>query len=273
MASVIAHRGHHITERENTTTAFAAAVAVGADGVELDVRRTADGALVIHHDPTVSAGSVSPGSVSPDPGSVSPGAGDQPRGAVIVECRADQLPSWMPTLAEALAACEGLRVNVELKELPGEVAYDPSGAFEDAVVAEVDRLGWLDRVWFSSFWPLSIERIRAHPLAPRTGLLLHVDAFGDAAVRGAGESMPPGVVQQLLDVAESAAQAGHQALHPQHDLVGPELIDRAHELGLEVHAWTVNDVATMKRFVEWGIDGVMTDDVVAARTIVDSRAR
>ena len=50
MTQVIGHRGASRAERENTLEAFHAAVAQGADGVELDVRRTADGALAVHHD-------------------------------------------------------------------------------------------------------------------------------------------------------------------------------------------------------------------------------
>ena len=50
---ILAHRGASARARENTVEAFRLASALGADGVELDVRRTADGALVVHHDPSV----------------------------------------------------------------------------------------------------------------------------------------------------------------------------------------------------------------------------
>ena len=53
MIDVFAHRGFHLAERENTLAAFAAALEIGVDGVELDVRRTLDGVLVVHHDPDV----------------------------------------------------------------------------------------------------------------------------------------------------------------------------------------------------------------------------
>ena len=50
MPEIFAHRGLHISERENTIGAFKAAVALGVDGVELDARHTRDGVLVVHHD-------------------------------------------------------------------------------------------------------------------------------------------------------------------------------------------------------------------------------
>lgn len=87
MTTVWAHRGASATERENTVAAFARAVALGADGIELDVRRTADDQPVIHHDP-----------LPPGP-----------------------LPSHVPGFAEALDACGDLVVNIEIKE-PTELA-------------------------------------------------------------------------------------------------------------------------------------------------------
>ena len=66
--NVIAHRGANRRARENTLEAFRAAVALGSDGIELDVRRTVDGALVIHHDAQL------------------------PDGRVIRESRRDELP-------------------------------------------------------------------------------------------------------------------------------------------------------------------------------------
>ena len=91
---VLAHRGLHSAERENTLAAFAAARAAGADGVELDVRASADGALVVVHDPVAGASS----SRARPPAPCRPGC---------------------PTLAEALEACAGLVVNVEVKNSPG----------------------------------------------------------------------------------------------------------------------------------------------------------
>src|SRR6188768_3753377 len=96
---VLAHRGACRQAPENTLNAFARARALGADGVELDVRRSADGVLLVHHDATA-----------------------EPLGAFaalpFAEIRAAR-PS-VPTLAEALDACAGLLVNVEVKCLPWE---------------------------------------------------------------------------------------------------------------------------------------------------------
>src|SRR5471032_1443931 len=93
---LLAHRGGRGPWRENTLEAFAGALRLGADGVELDVRRTSDGRLVVHHDAEIT------------------GVG------AIHSLRASELPPWVPGLDEALATCAGATVNVEVKNAPVE---------------------------------------------------------------------------------------------------------------------------------------------------------
>jgi glycerophosphoryl diester phosphodiesterase len=116
VTEVFAHRGLHATERENTVAAFLEARAAGADGVELDVRRTLDGALVVHHDAALA-----------DLGEIA-----------ALTCR--DLPATVPTLAEAMTACDGLRVNVEIKNGPDEPIYDPTGALAHQVVTALGEV-------------------------------------------------------------------------------------------------------------------------------------
>jgi glycerophosphoryl diester phosphodiesterase len=112
VTDVYAHRGAHLNTRENTLDAFREARALGVAGVELDVRRTADGALVVHHDPVVEL-------------------------MVIAHTNARDLPGFVPHLDESLAELRGLRANVEIKNSrdPSEPSYDDSGTFAQAVVA------------------------------------------------------------------------------------------------------------------------------------------
>jgi glycerophosphoryl diester phosphodiesterase len=98
---VIAHRGASARFAENTVEAFEGAKTLGADWVELDVRRTADGALAVHHDAHL------------------------PDGRAIVDVDAADLPLGVLDLIAALDACEPLGVNVEIKNLPGDPDFDP----------------------------------------------------------------------------------------------------------------------------------------------------
>jgi glycerophosphoryl diester phosphodiesterase len=216
VTKVIGHRGAPRLARENTVAAFEAAAAVGADMVELDARRTADGALVVHHDAALADG------------------------RVIVESRARELPDWLPDLRTALAACDGMDVNVEIKNTPIDPDFDVDDRVALAVVDLVAELDLADRVIVSSFNPRTIEVSRAADPGVPTALLVS-PGFDPAA---------------FIDVT---ASAGHAGLHP-HDIdVTAELVQRAHAAGLVVNVWTVDDLDRIKQLADWGVDGICTN--------------
>ena len=97
---VIAHRGASGAEYENSLAAFRRAGELGADGIELDIHATTDGALIVHHDPAVAGTLIA-----------------RSTGAAVADLR---LPNGepVPTLAQALAAAGPLRVFIEVKTLP-----------------------------------------------------------------------------------------------------------------------------------------------------------
>ena len=124
---VIAHRGASRAAPENTVAAFRRAAEMGADMVELDVRRSADGRLVVHHDAHLADG------------------------RSLAATRADDLPSAVPSLDAALDACAGMAVNIEIKNDPEEPGFEPDRALADDVAAAVVARGDTDRVVVSSF--------------------------------------------------------------------------------------------------------------------------
>ncbi len=217
VTEIFAHRGLHSVEMENTVAAFLEARIAGADGVELDVRRTRDGALVVHHDLVIDG-----------------------VGAINdLECR--ELPGSIPTLEEALTACLGLRVNVEIKNHPSEAVYDASGALAHQVVASLSELGWLNGVIISCF-----------------------DLDTCAAVRFADATVPVGwLLDWRVDPAPSipqVAERGLNAIHPFFNGVTADLVAHAHDVGLDVNVWTVNAAEEMERQFDLGVDAVITDD-------------
>ena len=137
IVKIVAHRGASKAEPENTIRAFRTAGQMGADAVELDVRRTRDGVLVVHHDPHL------------------------PDGRVIIDTdRADLGPS-VPTLGEALDACAGMWVNVEVKNDPTEPDFDPADAIADDTMAALIDRGEPERWLISSFRLETIDRCRS----------------------------------------------------------------------------------------------------------------
>ena len=147
MVLVLGHRGAPLAAPENTIAAFVAARRLGADGVELDVRRTADGVLVVHHDATV------------------PGAGR------VAAVEANDLPGQVPMLEAALDACAGMVVNIEIKNSPAEMDHDPHERAAVGVAELLARRGGRDHAIVSAFSLASIEAVKRVAPAIRTGLL------------------------------------------------------------------------------------------------------
>jgi glycerophosphoryl diester phosphodiesterase len=160
MSAIVAHRGLHVSERENTVAAFKAAVDLGVDGVELDVRRTRDGVLVVHHDAQVA-------------------------GLVIAQGTASQLPAYVPTLDEALDALRGVVVNVEIKNIQDEKepSYDATGAFAREVVTHLRASGWVQSVIISCFDVATCAVVRSFDHDIKVGWLLWLDALPEAMLK------------------------------------------------------------------------------------------
>ncbi len=225
MTAVYAHRGCTEGFAENTLDAFAEARRVGADGVELDVRLTADGALAIHHDAVID------------------GVG------VIAELEVGDLPARVPLLADVLAVCDGMVVNVEIKNAPQDPGWDPTEAVASLVASSIEAAGWTERVIVSSFQPATLRAVQV-----ADGRL----ALG--ALWGWGVEAGPAL--------EEAAGAGFRAVHPFVTSVDAGLVERAHAAGLAVNAWTVNAVEDLRAMVAMGVDAVITDQLGAALAVV-----
>jgi glycerophosphoryl diester phosphodiesterase len=182
---VFAHRGLHRTERENTLGAFEAAVSLGVDGVELDVRRTNDGVLVVHHDASV-------------------------EGRTIVESSRSALPDYLPTLEEALEALEGVKVNVEIKNGRGAgERYDESGDLARQVLQIIDAAGWSDRVSISCFDLATCALVRSLNRDLNVAWLLWDVEVGDALIQAhvlGFNAVNPHYSTVNADVVERAAQ-------------------------------------------------------------------
>ncbi|HTT86512.1 MAG TPA: glycerophosphodiester phosphodiesterase [Acidimicrobiales bacterium] len=226
---VLAHRGGAGPWRENTVEAFAGALVAGADGVELDVRRTMDGALVVHHDAAVE------------------GSGP------IHDRRRDELPGWVPTLAEALAVCDGAAVNVEIKNVPTDAGFDQGSRVSADVagllgVGDVARSGWPAWVVVSSFWPDTLGALRAA-----------TERLGSAEVPALGLLVHPAL--DAGPALDTAVALGCAALHPHHRQVDGDLVAKAHDLGLAVVTWTVNETEDLDAVVGAEVDAVITDRV------------
>jgi glycerophosphoryl diester phosphodiesterase len=158
------------------------------------------------------------------------------------------LPPHVPLLAEALAVCEGLVVNVEIKNDPAQPGHDPGETVAAVTAAAIAEAGWIDRVIVSSFQASTLR-----------------------AVQVADGRLPLGVLWPFLtevDVALSLAVAeGWSAVHPFVTEASPELVERAQGAGLSVNVWTVNARHDLTALVKLGVEAVITDHLVEALSI------
>jgi glycerophosphoryl diester phosphodiesterase len=213
---VLAHRGANRRAPENTVAAMRLAVVLGADGVELDVHRSADGMLVVRHDADTPAGRL---------------------GDLTVRAILDACPE-VPLLDAVLSACRGRLVNVEVKD------PDPSAVDALLEILAARSSGPPDDVLVSSFELATIDRVRARAPHLPTGHL----SFG----------LDPDSALALVH------DHGHTAVHPDvwtltnRDVTG--FVTRAHDLGVQVNVWTVNDAAQLEQLRDAGVDAVITDD-------------
>jgi glycerophosphoryl diester phosphodiesterase len=206
---------------ENTVAAFALALELGSDGVELDVRRTADGEVVACHDAEI------PGGVLCElPLSV-----------------ARELVPGLATLEEALDVCTGALVNIEIKNRPGDADWDPTDEVAGQVVALLDRRGGRDDVLVSSFNLATVDRVRALAPGCPTALL----------TRG------PDPVPALTAVDTRGHSALHPHVGAMTGATAAEVLRRKHERGIRVNVWTVNDDDEIRRLGAAGVDAVVTD--------------
>lgn len=225
----MAHRGASRAERENTIAAFHRAREMGADAVELDVRLSRDGRMVVHHDPHLADG------------------------RVIRHTDANELPEHVPFLHDALDACAGMWVNIEIKNDPSEPDFDETEILAGHVAELLRERNDNDRWLISSFRRQTIDVLRAQSPTVSTAWLTTIVDVADE------ESL-----------ADDLLASGHSALHPWVGGVTKRLIEVFHSRGLAVNTWTCDDPDRMRELLEWGIDGICTNVPDIALAVRDS---
>lgn len=233
----IAHRGGIGEAGENTMQAFAAAMAAGYRYVETDVHLTRDGEIVAFHDSDLSRLTGHGARI---------GELDWPDIAGMEIAGGGNIPR----LIDLLDAWPDLFVNIDPK----------SDAVVRPLIELLRRQGAVRRVCVGSFSSARLRTIRkalgpelATSMGPGEILRLRLASLGLGRV-------PGGVACVQVPVSYYGIR-----------MVDARLIACAHEAGLKVHVWTVNDRPTMERLVDLGVDAIMTDDLALLKSVLRSR--
>ncbi len=256
------HRGARGLMPENSLPGFLEALNYPVKTLELDLAISRDNKLVVSHEPWFSSAFCT-----------------RPNGQAVTESEEQNLmiygmdydsvaafdcgsrghagfpdqrpsPTRKPLLREVVQAADKYRAgqnkplpnyNIEIKSKPewDNVLTPEVEVFAKLVVREVQRLGISNRACIQSFDPRALEAVHALDSTLTTAFLIET----------------PGSVQNQL----KRLSFPPDIYSPEHVLLTRSVVNRAHQLGMQVIPWTVNDVLTMRSLIRMGVDGIITD--------------
>ncbi len=234
----IAHRGASAYAHENTFEAIEKAIQFGADMVEFDLRRTADGVIVLWHDERVQ--------------------NSNGKWIAVSNVAVNDL--------DILSRKDGFRLagfEEVLKEFGSRIAFDieiKTGGFEEEIVYLLKRYPPVFPPTISSFHSTVIRKIKKLDCSLKTGLVLGNSRFLKAAYFGRS------IIRRL------ALKSRANSIHLNLGIVSEPIINELTDLGFDLYIWTVNDKRDMKNLISMGVDGIITDKPDVLNSIRDLSA-
>jgi glycerophosphoryl diester phosphodiesterase len=244
-----AHRGGAALWPENSLAAFAGALALGIDLLELDVHLTSDDEVVVIHDATLDRTTEGTGAVGELPAAVLRRLRVRDRHGTLTTERVPLLEDVL-----GLAARAGAGLLVELK---APVCSEPSrlgsvvsgalyGGLEERVLSRLEAAGMLGHTTVMAFNPAVVAKVRTLAPSQPAALLTsraHVEADSGRAI----------------EAVEWAENVGATDLGLEHTLIDADVVAAARARGLRVGAWTPNDAPALRRLAALGVDVITTD--------------
>jgi glycerophosphoryl diester phosphodiesterase len=241
---VYAHRGGSALRPENTIASFDHGLSVGADGLELDVHLSSDGIVVVHHDDTLDRTTGGTGFVSSftavELAAVDAGYRFRPANAGPAEFPFRGQGLGVPRLRDVLERYPAVQIIIELKVNHPELAR--------RAIDEVRAAGALDRVSLGSFGWRVLHAARQYEPRIATGASREEARW---ALYRSWIGWPLGRPSyREFQVPERAGST---------TIISPRFIAHAQRAGLPVKVWTVDEPDDMRRLIQWGVDGLITD--------------
>ncbi|MDQ1436618.1 MAG: glycerophosphoryl diester phosphodiesterase [Acidimicrobiaceae bacterium] len=245
-----AHQGGAKEAPSSTLFAMRAALAAGADAIELDVHATRDGELVVCHDATVDATTDGTGRIA-DLTLAQVQALDNAAAWPELAGRAPEDRSLgVATLREVLEEFAGVILNLDIKQTSPDVP-----GYESALAALLREFGRVDDVIVASFLDLATDRFSAFaPDVPISAGTLATAQFWQAVQEGVTPSGPSGLFASARYAALQVPPAFQDTV-----VVDERFVAAAHAAGMAVHVWTIDEPDEMARLLDLGVDGIITD--------------
>ena len=222
--------------------AFRAAVELGYRYLEMDVHTTADGVLLVFHDPSLDRVTDGQGRIARLPA------------GTVAQARIGGVEP-IPLFEELVRTFPEVRLNLDIKDWNSV----------RSLAAAIEQHGVHDQVLIASF---SDRRRRAvvkrlsRPVAASAGIV------SNALFTVLGPVLPaPAIRWALRGVHALQVPVSYGSVR----VVTPGFVRRAHRHGLQVHVWTINDPAEMHRLLDLGVDGVVTDRADLLKTVLQDR--
>ena len=235
----IAHRGGAALAPENTLAAFARSTALGLRYLESDIKITADGQLICFHDATLERSTDGWGRVG---------------AKTLAELRGVRVHGRepIPTLEEALEAFPDACFTIDLKD---RAAIAPMARL-------LQRPDYAERVCVAGAWDGWLQLLQSQ--APQARVALGWRSLTTlVSMSKAGAPVPAWMVRGGF--AHVPMHLGRMPIH------SDKLVRRAHRLGVRVVVWTVDDPAVMRRLLDMGVDGIITDRPDVLREVMIAR--
>lgn len=242
----MAHRGFSREGLENSLAAFRAAVELGYQYLETDVHTTADGVVLLFHDSTLDRATGMSGKIA------------ELSAAEVAKARVGGREP-VPTLARLAAEFPKVRLNLDVKDWN---SVQP-------LARDIEELGLHDRVLVASFSDCrrrAVQRLLSRPVAASAGVAL------SAVFVLLGPLLPARVRRPLMSRVLRHVHALQVPVRRGFvRVVTAGMVRRAHDAGLQVHVWTINDPVEMHRLLDLGVDGLVTDRADLLRDVLRER--
>ena len=251
---VYAHRGGAALRPENTLAAFDHGIALGADGLELDVHLSRDGVVVVHHDAaldrTTDARGAIRGRSAAELAAIDAGHRFAAADGVAFPFRGQGLR--IPTLREVLERYPGAQLIIEMKCPEPELAH--------RVIDDLRATGSVERTALGSFYHRVLRAARAYEPSIRTGAAREETRW---ALYRSWVGWPLGrTAYREFQVPERSGRT---------TIVSPGFVAHAHRAGLAVKVWTVDERQDIERLLDWGVDAIISDRPDVAVEAVNAR--